>query len=115
MISGRPYAAVMGMGGMPARLDPESLDLDRSLRSRLSRYAVERREPDGSWARIGLFGTAREAADNIDVLAAMHGGAPGDYRVARVGVKRWIAVVGWITLAVVVVVVVAGWVLLAID
>lgn len=103
----------MGLGGMPARLDPRSLDMDRSLRDRLSRFAVERRDPDGDWRRVGLFGTAGEAAENIDVLVAMHGGEPTDFRIARIGLKRWVAVAGWVTLTLMVVVTVAGWIVLA--
>jgi hypothetical protein len=44
----------------------------------------------------------------------MHGGAPSDYRITRVGLKRWIAVVGWLTLALMVVATVTAWITLAI-
>jgi len=93
-------------------IDPKALDLDRSLRDRLSRYAVERRAEDGGWTRIGLFGTAQEAAGTIDVDVAMQRGDPGDYRLKRVGFKRWVAMLGWATLALMVVATVAGWVAL---
>lgn len=109
------YSSGMGLGGMPARLDPNSLDLDRSLRDRLSRYAVERRDASGDWIRVGLFGSARDAADDIDVLVAMHGGLPGDYRISRVGLKTWISVLGWVTFVVMLAGTVTAWIVLAID
>lgn len=105
----------MGLGGMPGRLDPKSLDMDQSLRDRLSRYAVERRDPTGRWVRVGLFGSARDAADNVDVLVAMHGGELSGYRFTRVGVRTWIAVVGWSALALMVAATVAGLIVLWID
>lgn len=109
------YSSGMGLGGVPARLDPNSLDLDRSLRDRLSRYAVEHQDASGDWIRVGLFGSARDAADDIDVLVAMHGGLPGDYRISRVGLKTWISVLGWVTFVVMVAGTVTAWIVLAID
>jgi hypothetical protein len=111
----RPTLLSMGLGGMPGRLDPRFLDMDQSLRDRLSRYAVERRDPTGHWVRIGLFGSARDAADNIDVLVAMHGGELSEYRFTRVGLKTWIAVVGWVALALMVAATVTGLIVLWID
>lgn len=94
-------------------IDPKALDLDRSLRDRLSRYAVERRVEGGGWTRIGLFGTALEAAGSIDFEVGMQRGDPGDYRLKRVGFKRWVAVLGWVALVLMVVATVVGWIALA--
>jgi hypothetical protein len=105
----------MGLGGVPARLDPSSLDMDRSLRDRVSRYAVERRDTAGNWTRIGLFGTGKDAAENVDLLVGMHGGPLSDYRITRVGLKTWIRVLGWVVLALLVGGAIAVWIAFAIG
>lgn len=94
-------------------MDPASLDLERSLRDRLSRFAVERRDPQDGWKRVGLFATGAEAARELDLVVAMHGGTLADYRIERIGLKRWVVATGWVAIALIVLATVVGWVALA--
>src|SRR5215211_518854 len=87
----------MGVGsGAPARIPPESLNLDRSVPHGRRAYLLEERDRAGAWVERGRFGSQAEAGRALDGLPA---DARATVRIREVDPRRWLKIAVVVVLA----------------
>jgi hypothetical protein len=80
------------------RIDPWTLNVDRTLRRFRRICVVEERDEAGRWIERGRFGSYDEAAEALDRLGA---GSEQDFRIREVNPRRWLRLVAAAVAAVV--------------
>lgn len=107
------YATGMDPGFGEPRIDPRSLNLDRSLRPRRGEYDLERRGPSGVWRQVQRFGSYEEAATAVDRELAASRAAPASLRISWFDPRRRRKLIGLAVFAVFVLGIVAAWIAFA--
>jgi hypothetical protein len=100
-------ALVAGVGGPEPRIDPWTLNLDRTLRPSRRMYLVEERDEFGRWVERERFGSYDEAAEAFDHLSA---GSERSFRIRELNPRRWLMLTGIIVAGAVLAVVIAWFV-----
>jgi hypothetical protein len=96
---------VAGIGGPEPRLDPWTLNLDRTLRPSRRVYLVEERDDSGGWVEHGRFGAYAEATEAFDRLST---GSERSFRIRELNLRRWLTLLAAIVGGIVVVAVVSA-------
>jgi len=72
------------------RIDPWTLNLDRTLRPSRRMCVIEERDEAGRWIERGRFGSYDEAADALDRVSA---GLEQNFRIRELNPRRWLRLV----------------------
>jgi hypothetical protein len=103
----RAYRGLVdGLGGPEPRIDPWTLNLDRTLRRSRGICLVEERDETGRWIERGRFGSYDEAAEALDRLNA---GSAQEFRIVQVNPRRSLRLVAAAVGVVVLLAAIAGW------
>jgi hypothetical protein len=94
-----------GISGPEPRLDPWTLNLDRTLRPSRRVYLVEERDGSGAWVDRGRFGAYAEATAAFDRLST---GSERSFRIRKLSLRRWLTLLAAIAGGIVVLAVVSA-------
>jgi hypothetical protein len=87
------------------RIDPWTLNVDRTLRPSRRMCVLEERDEAGRWIERGRFGSYDEAAEALDRLSA---GLEQNFRIRDLNPRRWPRLVAVVVAAVVLLATIAG-------
>jgi hypothetical protein len=103
----RAYRGLVADFGGPEgpRIDPWTLNVDRTLRRSRRICVVEERDEAGRWIERGRFGSYDEAAEAMDRLGA---GSEQIFRIRELNLRRWPRLVAVVVAAVFLFAAIAG-------